>query len=193
MKHFLIPLASAFVLPITLKAEVSEEIHKRCLEARDYSGCVMTNQGGALRKEREMTGIGVTIFLNSDTAELTVKSVYNNSPASGADMKSGDVILNIDGKSTKGMGLKEAIKLIKGPKGKLIKLVIGRTNEKGNRKKIELNLIRDTFIIAERESLNQLNIREFFKYAFPPDLHRTNPRDIYPQESKKEFFPNNQI
>jgi len=34
------------------------------------------------------------------------------------------------------MGLKEAIKLIKGPKDKPIKLVIGRTNEKGKRKKI---------------------------------------------------------
>ena len=53
MKHFLIPLASAFVLPITLKAEVSEDIHKRCHAARDYSGCVITNQGGALRNERK--------------------------------------------------------------------------------------------------------------------------------------------
>ena len=117
-----------------------------------------------------MTGIGVTIFLNSDTAELTVQGVNNNSPASGSDMKSGDVILKIDRKSTKGMGLKEAVNLIKGPKVKTIKLVIGRNDEKGNRKKIELNLIRDKFIIDERESLNQLNIREFFKYAFPRNL-----------------------
>jgi len=193
MKHLLLCLVSAFVLPITVKAEISEEIHKRCLEARDYSGCVMTNRGETLSIKREMTGIGVTLFLNSDTAELTIRSVINRSPASNADMESGDVILKVDGKSTKGMGLKEAIKLIKGPKDKPIKLVIGRTNAKGKRKKIEVKLIRDTFIIPERESLNQLNIREFFNYGFPRDLQPMNPQGNYSPESKKELFPNNQI
>ncbi len=192
MKHLLLPLISAFVLPITVKAEVSEEIHKRCLEARDYSGCVMTNRDKTPSIKREMTGIGITLFLNSDTAELTIHSVINSSPASDADMESGDVILKIDGKSTKGMGLKEAIKLIKGPKDKPIKLVIGRNNEKGKRKKIEVNLIRDTFVIPEQESLNQLNIREFFKYGFPRDLQPMNPQG-YPPELNKELFPNNQI
>ena len=182
MKHLLLPLVSAFVLPLTVKAEVSEEIHKRCLEARDYSGCVMTNRDKTPSIKREMTGIGITLFLNSDTAELTIQSVINSAPASDADIESGDVILKIDGQPTKGMGLKEAIKL-----------VIGRTNEKGKRKKIEVNLIRDTFVIPERESLDQLNIREFFKYGFPRDLQRMNPQRNYPLEPKKELFPNNQI
>ena len=193
MKHLLLPLVSAFVLPLTVKAEVSEEIHKRCLEARDYSGCVMTNRGETPSIKREMTGIGVTLFLNSNTADLTIQSVIKSSPASDADIESGDVILKIDGKSTKGMGLKEAIKLIKGPKDKPIKLVIGRTNEKGKRKKIEINLIRDTFVIPERKSLNQLNIREFFKYDFPRGLQQMNPQRNYPIEPKKELFPNHQI
>ena len=192
MKHLLLPLVSGFLLPITVKAELSEEIHKRCLEARDYSGCVRTNERATKKIKKEMTGIGITLFLDSDTAEITIQSVIINSPASDADIESGDVILKIDGKSTKGMGLKEAIKLIKGPKDKPIKLVIGRTNEKGKRKKIEVNLIRDTFVIPERESLNQLNIREFFKYGFPRDLQPMNPQG-YPPESNKELFPNNQI
>ncbi len=193
MKHKVICLLYAFVFPISVKADVSEEIHKRCLEARDYSGCVMTNRRLTSSIKREITGIGVTLFLNSDTAELTIQSIINSSPASYADMESGDVILKIDGKSTKGMGLKEAIKLIKGPKDKQIKLVIERTNEKGKRKKIEVNLIRDTFIIPERESLNQINIREFFNYGFPRNLQPMHPQGNYPPESKEELFPNNQI
>ena len=170
MKHLLLLLISAFVLPITVKAEVSEEIHKRCLEAKDYSGCVMTNQGDTPCIKREMTGIGVTLFLNSDTAELTIQSVIKSSPASDTDIESGDVILKIDGKPTKGMGLKEAIKLIKGPKDKPIKLVIGRTNAKGKRKKIEVNLIRDTFEIPNNKSLNEMKIREWFNRELPSDL-----------------------
>ena len=46
--------------------------------------------------------------LNSDTAELTIQSVINNSPAASADIQPNDVIIKIDGKSTKGMGIKEA-------------------------------------------------------------------------------------
>ena len=56
-----------------------------------------------------------------------------------------------------------------------------------------MNLIRDTFVIPERESLDQLNIREFFKYGFPRDLQPMNPQRNYPLEPKKELFPNNQI
>ncbi len=192
MKHLILPIIFAFVLPSTVKAEVSEEIHKRCLEARDYSGCVRTNQRATKKIKREMTGIGITLFLNSDMAEITIQSIIDSTPASDADMKSGDVILKIDGKATKGMGLKEAIKLIKGPKDKPIKLVIARTNEKGKRKEIEVNLIRDTFVIPEQESLNQLNIREFFNYGFPRDLQPMNPQGYLP-ESNKELFPNKQI
>ena len=57
--------------------------------------------------------------------------------------------------------------LIKGPRDKPIKLVVARTMEKGKRKKIEVNLIRNTFVIPEQESCNQLNIREFLRYGFP--------------------------
>ena len=192
MKHLVLSLVYSFVLSITVKAEVSEEIHKRCLEARDYSGCVMTNRRESLSIRREITGIGVVLFLDSDTAELTIQSVIKNSPASDADIEPGDVILKIDGKTSKGMGLKEAIKLIKGPKDKSIKLVIGRTNEKGKRKQIDVNLIRDTFVIPEQESLNQLNIREFFKYGFPRDLQPINPQGYSP-ESDNELFNNNLI
>ena len=56
-----------------------------------------------------------------------------------------------------------------------------------------MNLIRVTFVIPERESLDQLNIREFFNYGFPRDLQPMNPQRNYPLEPKKELFPNNQI
>ena len=193
MKHCLLALITAFALPATANAEVPGEIHKRCLEARDYSGCVRTNQRLTLKAKREITGIGVTMFLNSDTAALTIQSVINGSPASDADIESGDVILKIDGKTTKGMGLKEAIKLIKGSKDTPIKLVLGRKNKKGTRKKIEIKLIRDTFFIPERESLNQMNIRKIFNYDFPRNLQPMNPQRNYSPESNKESFLNNQI
>ena len=163
-------LTAGLLSPIAVKAEISEEIHKRCLDARDYSGCVGTNQSSSLKVKKEITGIGVTLFLNTETSEITIQSVINGTPASNADIESGDVILEVDGKSMKGMGIEEAIELIKGPKDKPVKLVLGRTNENGKRKKIKIRLVRYTFEIPNNESLNQIKIRELFNLELPSDL-----------------------
>ena len=171
MKRFLlIALTAGLLSPIATKAEISDEIHKRCLDARDYSGCVRTNQSSSLKLKKEITGIGVNLFLNTETSEITIQSIINGTPASNADIESGDVILEVDGTSTKGVGIEEAIELIKGPKDKPVKLVLGRTNEKGKRKKIKIRLVRDTFEIPNNEPLNQMRIREWLNRELPSDL-----------------------
>ena len=129
MKRLLLPLLSALALPDAVNADLSDELHKKCLEARDYAGCVKTNKTLFHKKDSEISGIGIRLFLNSDTAELTIQSVINDSPAASSYIQPNDVIIKIDGKSTKGMGIKEAISLIKGPKDKPIKLVLLRVNE----------------------------------------------------------------
>ncbi|AIQ97423.1 PDZ domain-containing protein [Prochlorococcus sp. MIT 0801] len=171
MKRFLLlALSTGLLSPISVKAEISNEIHKRCLDARDYSGCVRTNQSSIHKLKKEITGIGVNLFLNTENSEITIQSIINGTPASNADIESGDVILEIDGKSTKGMGIEEAIELIKGPKNKTVKLVLERTNEKGKRKKIKIRLVRDTFEIPNNEYLNQMKLREWFNRELPSDL-----------------------
>ena len=167
---FLFAITTGLLSSIAAKAEISEEIHNRCLDARDYSGCVRTNQSSSLKLKKEMTGIGVNLFLNTETSEITIQSIINGTPASNADIESGDVILEVDGKSMKGMGIEEAIELIKGPKDKPVKLVLVRTNEKGKRKKITIRLFRDTFEIPNNESVNQMKIREWFNRDLPTDL-----------------------
>ena len=63
MKRFLLLALTAELLsPIAAKAEISEEIHKLCLDARDYSGGVRTNQRSSHKLKKEMTGI--CLFLN---------------------------------------------------------------------------------------------------------------------------------
>ena len=169
-RFLLLALTTGFLSPLATKAEISEEIHKRCLDARDYSGCVRTNQGSSLKVTKKMTGIGVTLFLNTETSEITIQSIVDGTPASNADIESGDVILSVDGKSTKGMYIEEVIELTKGPKDKPVKLVLGRTNEKGKRKKFIVSLVRETFEIPNNKSLNQMKIREWFSRELPSDL-----------------------
>ena len=118
MKRLLLPLLAAIALPNTVNAEISDELHKKCLDARDYAGCVESNKKLSIQKDKKISGIGIRLFLNSDTAQLTIQSVINDSPAAAADIKPNDVIIKIDEKSTKGMGIKEAVSLIKGQKDK---------------------------------------------------------------------------
>ena len=37
MKRILLPMLVAFALPNTLNAEISEELHKKYLDAKDYA------------------------------------------------------------------------------------------------------------------------------------------------------------
>lgn len=69
-------------------------------------------------------GIGVQIGVKDD--KLTVIAPIENTPADKAGLKANDLILEINGKSTKGMSVKEAADLIRGPKGTNVTLLIKR-------------------------------------------------------------------
>ena len=106
------PLLATIALPNTANAKISDELQKKCLEARDYAGCVKTNRKISFQKDKKISGIGIRLYLNNDTAELTIQSVINDSPGAEVDIKSDDVIIKIDEESTSGMGIKEAVSLI---------------------------------------------------------------------------------
>ena len=185
MRKFLIPLLASIALPTAVNARISDELHMKCLEARDYAGCVNTNKKLPLQKEEKISGIGIRLFLNSDTAELTIQSVINDSPAAAADIKPNDVIIKIDGKSTKGMGITEAVSLIKGPKDKPIKLVLLRVNESGKKEKINVRLVRDTFKVPNKEYLYEGDIRRQLEFFFPENLKEIFPENDFSPNQKK--------
>lgn len=71
-------------------------------------------------------GIGAEVGIYN--GQITLVSVFANSPAAGAGFKTGDVILEVNGVSTSGMSVYEAVSLVKGEKGtevKLLMLILG--------------------------------------------------------------------
>jgi len=77
--------------------------------------------------EGELTGIGIMVDANSTSGQLTVLESLIGKPAHRAGIRQGDVIVAIDGKSTKGVPLKEAISLIRGRAGTKVALRVERT------------------------------------------------------------------
>ena len=185
MRKLFITLLAALALPTVIKAGISDELHKKCLEARDYAGCVNTNKKPPLQKDKKISGIGIRLFLNSDTAELTIQSVINDSPAAAANIKPNDVIIKIDGKSTKGMGITEAVSLIKGPKDKPIKLALLRVNEEGKKEKINVRLVRDTFKVPNNDFIYEGDLRRQLEFFFPENIKQIFPENDYSPNQRK--------
>ena len=59
MKRLLLPLLAALALPTAVNAGISDELHKKCLEARDYAGCVKTNKKLSHKKDKEISGLSL--------------------------------------------------------------------------------------------------------------------------------------
>lgn len=76
-------------------------------------------------------GVGIEITVRDEA--LTVVSPIEGTPAFNAGMQAGDHIVKIGDKPTKNMGLTEAVKLIRGPKGSKVTFTVSREKEKALR------------------------------------------------------------
>ena len=93
----------------------------------------------------ELMGVGIQLSLDKATKELVVVSPIEGTPASRAGVLSKDVIVSIDGQSTKGMSTEDAVKLIRGPEGSEVVLGLRRGSELLDipltRARIEINAV----------------------------------------------------
>ena len=71
-------------------------------------------------------GIGALVRIN-DSQKVELVRIIRNSPAEAEGLKAGDQIVAVDGRSIVGMGLYEAIALIRGPAGTKVRLTVERT------------------------------------------------------------------
>jgi len=94
----------------------------------------------------ELTGIGITISQDEKTKQLLVIAPIEDTPAFRAGILAKDVILEINGKNTKGMDTNDAVSLIRGKAGTRVKLTILRNGQKKQfdiqRARIEIHPVR---------------------------------------------------
>ncbi len=137
--------------------------YTRFLDPQQFKS--LTNQTSG-----ELSGIGIRMGLQEQTKGLIIVEPIENSPASKANLKAGDGILEIDGKSTKGMNLEDASALIRGEVGTPLTLKISRDG-KGIfdvsliRAQIELPAVRYTLKQEGQMRVGYISLNEFSSHA----------------------------
>lgn len=86
----------------------------------------------------EFGGLGIVVGM--EDGFVKVVSPIDDTPAQRAGVKAGDLIIRLDDKPVKGMGLDEAVKLMRGKPGTKITLTIVRKNED---KPLKVTITRD--------------------------------------------------
>ncbi len=72
---------------------------------------------------------GVGIYLEQKDSQIVVKSVVKGSPAAGAGIQSGDMIVSVDDISALNLSMEEVVLRIRGEKGTTVRLSIRRDDE----------------------------------------------------------------
>ena len=96
----------------------------------------------------QLIGVGIQLSQNEKTKKLEVIAPIEDTSASKAGILSKDIITKIDGKSTTGMDVNQAVQLIRGKEGTSVKLTIQRDN----RQVLEFNLLRQQIEIHPVEA-----------------------------------------
>ncbi|RLE07859.1 MAG: peptidase S41 [Candidatus Aminicenantes bacterium] len=109
----------------------SLDSHSQFMDPREYKEMNLETKG-------EFGGVGIVISIKNNL--LTVISPIEGTPAFKAGIKAGDIIVKIDGESSKDISLYKAVDKIRGETGSEVTLTIMR---EGARKLLDFTIVRD--------------------------------------------------
>ncbi|HCF25839.1 MAG TPA: peptidase S41 [Cyanobacteria bacterium UBA11049] len=113
----------------------------------------------------ELIGIGIQIGADEKTKQLSVISPIEDTPAFAAGLLAKDIITKIDGKSTKGMDVNEAVGLIRGQPGTSVKLTVLRNGQQKEfqikRARIEIHPVKYSYQNSPIGGVGYIRLNQF--------------------------------
>ena len=117
----------------------------------------------------ELTGVGIQISKEEETEDIVVVSPIEATPAYEAGLLSGDIITSIDGNSTEGMELNDAVNLIRGPVNSSVVLSVDREGKaldfELTRARIEIHPVRYSVKDSPEGSVGYIRLNQFSNNA----------------------------
>ncbi len=130
------------------------------------------------------SGIGMEVGIKNNM--ITVISPLSDTPAERAGLLAGDMIIKINGTSTEGMRIDEAVKLIRGEKGTEVVLSIFR---EGDTEIKDIKVIRDTIDIptVKTEKIGDVFIIRLFSFNALAEMKMQEAMRDYTESGAKSL------
>lgn len=142
------------------------------MNASEYKSFVEQSEG-------HFVGIGAQLGIKDD--KVTVVAPIEGSPAEEAGLKSGDVILKVDGTDITEPNVEKTVSMIKGEQGKPVTLTIARANSK----EIDITIVRDVIkVVSVRGEIIDGNIGYIQISSFDEDVAKNFKEKIVELKNK---------
>lgn len=117
----------------------------------------------------ELTGVGIQITKEEDKDYITVVSPIEDTPAFAAGILAKDIIIKIDGESTKEMEVEDAVQLIRGKPGTEVVITVRRGEQELDypltRTRIEIHPVRARVEETPVGKLGYIRLTQFSSHA----------------------------
>lgn len=150
---------------------ISLDSYSQFLTPEDYKNLVVETEG-------EFGGLGIEITIRNGL--LTVVSPIEDTPAWEAGVKAGDIIMKIDGESTEGITLQEAVRKLRGEPDSTVALTI---LHQGQRELWEVEITRG--IIKIDDIKNPSILEDDIGYVRVAEFRESTAKDL--ENSLKEL------
>jgi carboxyl-terminal processing protease len=110
--------------------------HSSYMNAKDYAAMQVQTKG-------EFGGLGIEV--TQKDGYIKVVSPIDGTPADKAGIKTGDLIIKVDGKNVNGLTMDQAVDLMRGPIGSEVVINVVR---EGVKDPFDVSIIRDTIKVA---------------------------------------------
>lgn len=121
--------------------------HTSFLSAEAYS---------SMRDRQQSTFFGLGILVGTRNGQITVITPIEGTPASRMGLRAGDVITHIEGESTEGLNINDAVRRLKGPKGTEVSITLARPG-----------MVEPIEVTIERDEIPQVSVR--YAYMITPE------------------------
>ena len=160
----------------------SEDVDKETLEEGAYAGYIEAlddkytiyrdaeeTESYFSNIEGEFYGIGVLFSQDKETMQITALYVYEDTPAMGAGIQSGDILYEVDGTDVTKMGLEDVVAMVRGEENTTVHLVLLRGE---NLDKVEMDITRQKIQAQTvryemmEDQIGYIRITEFNKVTY---------------------------
>jgi carboxyl-terminal processing protease len=126
--------------PVKSERLVASSIREMLRTLDPHSNFLEVKEYGQLQERQKGSYYGLGITVQAVDGNITVVSPFEGTPAYRLGIRAGDVISKIEDEDARGMGIDDAVKRLRGPKGSPVRITIVR---QGYDAPLEFTVIRD--------------------------------------------------